>query len=49
MGPSMWTLVGDLVPYCLVHTVVPTMGLQTPSAPLVLSLGAPLGTLCSVQ
>jgi hypothetical protein len=25
------------------------MGLQTPSAPLVLSLAPPLGTLCSVQ
>jgi hypothetical protein len=33
----------------LVHIVVPSMGLQTPSAPSVLSLAPPLGTLCSVQ
>jgi hypothetical protein len=33
----------------LVHIVVPPMGLQAPSAPLVLSLAPPLGTLCSVQ
>jgi hypothetical protein len=31
----------------LVHIVLP-MGLQNPSAPLVLSLTPPLGTLCSV-
>jgi hypothetical protein len=29
--------------------VVPPMGLQTPSAPWVLSLAPSLGTLCSVQ
>jgi hypothetical protein len=34
--------------YCLVHLVSP-MGLQTPSAPWVLSLVTPLGTLFSVQ
>ena len=33
----------------MVHIVVPPMGLQTPSAPWVLSLAPPLGTLCSVQ
>jgi hypothetical protein len=33
----------------LVHIVVSPMGLQTPSAPWVLSLSPPLGTLCSVQ
>jgi hypothetical protein len=31
----------------LVHIVVPTMGLQTPSAPWVLSLAPSLGTLCN--
>jgi hypothetical protein len=35
--------------YWLVHIVVSPMGLQTPSAPWVLSLAPPLGTLCSVQ
>jgi hypothetical protein len=35
--------------YWLVHIVVPPMGLQTPSAPCVLSLAPSLGTLCSVQ
>jgi hypothetical protein len=35
--------------YWLVHIVVPPMGLQTPSAPWVLSLAPPLGTLSSVQ
>jgi hypothetical protein len=34
--------------YWLVHIVLP-MGLQTTSAPWVLSLAPPLGTLCSVQ
>jgi hypothetical protein len=34
--------------YWLVH-IVPPMGLQTLSAPWVLSLPLPLGTLCSVQ
>jgi hypothetical protein len=33
----------------LVHIVVPPMGLQTPSAPWVLSLDLSLETLCSVQ
>jgi hypothetical protein len=33
----------------LVHIVVPHMGLQAASAPLILSLAPPLGTLCSVQ
>jgi hypothetical protein len=51
----VYSLVGDLVPgssgegYYLVHMVVPPMGLQTPSAPWVLSLAPPSGTLCSVQ
>jgi hypothetical protein len=42
---SPWELWG----YCLVCIVIPPMGLQAPSAPLVLSLVPPLGTLCSVQ
>jgi hypothetical protein len=33
----------------LVHNVVPPIGQQTPSAPCVLSLASPLGTLCSVK
>jgi hypothetical protein len=33
----------------LVHIVVPPIGLQTPSAPWVLSLAPSLGTLCSIQ
>ena len=33
----------------MVHFVVSPMVLQTPSAPWVLSLAPPLGTLCSVQ
>ena len=33
----------------LVDIVLLPMGLQTPSAPLVLSLAPPLGSLCSVQ
>jgi hypothetical protein len=41
---SPWELWG----YSLVHIVVPPMALQTPSAPWVLSLVPPLGTLCSV-
>jgi hypothetical protein len=50
----VYSLVGGLVPgssggFWLVHVVVPPMGLQTPSAPWVLSLVPPLGTLCSVQ
>jgi hypothetical protein len=34
--------------YWLVHIVVPPIGLQTPSAPWVLSLALPLGALCSI-
>ena len=50
----MFSLIGDLHPgssrgYWLVHIVVPPMGIQTPSAPWVLSLAPSLGTLCSVQ
>jgi hypothetical protein len=50
----VYSLVGGLVPGSLVgiwllHMVVPSMGLQIPSAPSVLSLALPLGTLCSVQ
>jgi hypothetical protein len=50
----VYSLVGGLIPgssggYWLVHIVVPPMGLQTPSAPWILSLVPPLGTLCSVQ
>jgi hypothetical protein len=33
----------------LIHIVVPPMGLQTPSAPWVLSLVPSLETLCSIQ
>jgi hypothetical protein len=42
---SPWELGGLWV----VHIVVLSMGLQTPSAPSVLSLTPPLGTPCSVQ
>jgi hypothetical protein len=50
----VYSLVGGLVPgscwgYWLAHIVVPPMGLQTPSAPWVLSLAPSLGTLCFVQ
>jgi hypothetical protein len=50
----VYTLVGGLVPgssrgYWLVYIVVLPMGLQTPSAPWVLSLASPLGILCFVQ
>jgi hypothetical protein len=45
---SPWELRGGQE-YWLVHIVVPPIGLQVPSAPLVLSLAPPLGTLCSVQ
>jgi hypothetical protein len=34
--------------YWLVHIVVPPIGLQTPSAPWVLSLAPPLVALCSI-
>jgi hypothetical protein len=39
----------ELWRYWLVHIVVPASGLQTPSAPWVLSLTPSLGILCSVQ
>jgi hypothetical protein len=42
---SPWELWG----YWLVHIVVPPMGLQTTSAPWVLSLAHSWGTLCSIQ
>ena len=46
----VYSLVGGLVPgssgrYWLVHIVVPLMGLQIHSAPWILSLALPLGTL----
>jgi hypothetical protein len=44
-----WFSLKELWGYWLVHAVVPPMGLQTPSAPWVLSLAPSLGTLCSVQ
>jgi hypothetical protein len=44
-----WFSSRELWGYWLVHIVVPLIGLQTPSAPWVLSLAPPLGTLCSVQ
>ena len=44
-----WFSPWELWRYRLVHIVVPPMGLQTPSAPWVLLLAPPLGTLCSVQ
>jgi hypothetical protein len=44
-----WFSPWELWVYWLVHIVVPPTGLQTPSAPWVLSLIPPLGTLCSVQ
>jgi hypothetical protein len=44
-----WFSPSELWGYWLVHIVVPPMGLQTPSAPWVLSLAPPLETLCSVQ
>jgi hypothetical protein len=53
MNPSMcflwWFNPRELWGYWLVHIVVPSMGLQTPSAPWVLSRAPSLGTLCSVQ
>jgi hypothetical protein len=39
----------ELWDYWLVHIVVPSLGLQTPSAPWVLSLTPLFGTLGSVQ
>ena len=54
MGPSCvqfgwWFSPWELWQYWLVHIVVPPMGLQNLSAPWVLSLVPPLGTLCLVQ
>ena len=46
---SWWFSPWELCGYRLVHIVVPPVRLQTPSAPSVLSLTPPLGTLCSVQ
>jgi hypothetical protein len=52
----VYSLVSGLVPgssggtgWLTFFFFVPTMGLQTPSAPSVLSLAPPLGSLCSVQ
>jgi hypothetical protein len=50
----VYFLDGGIVPessggYWLVHIVVPPMGLQVPSAPLVNSLAPQLHTLCSNQ
>jgi hypothetical protein len=44
-----WFRPRELWGYWLVHIVVPPMGLQTPSAPWVLSLAPSLRTLCSIQ
>jgi hypothetical protein len=44
-----WFSPRELWRYWLVHTVVPPMGLQTPSVPWFLSLAPLLGNLCSVQ
>jgi hypothetical protein len=44
-----WFSLTELWRYWLVHIVVPRMGLQTPSAPWILSLALSLGTLCSIQ
>ena len=51
---TLWSLVGGLVPgelwgIGLIYSVILPMGLQNPSAPLILSLTSPLGALCSVQ
>ena len=44
-----WFSSKELWGYWLVHSDVPPMGLQIPSAPWVLSLVPSLGTLCSIQ
>jgi hypothetical protein len=44
-----WFSPKELWGYWLVHIDVPPMGLQTPSAPYILSLASSLGTLCSIQ
>ena len=46
---NWWFSSKELWGYWLVHIAVPSMGLQTPSAPWVPSLVPSLGTLCSVQ
>jgi hypothetical protein len=43
-----WFSPRELWGYWLVHIIVRPMGLQTPSAPWVLSLGPPLETLCFI-
>jgi hypothetical protein len=47
----LWLVFGprELWRYCLVHIVVPPVGLQTPSTHWVLSIAPLLGTLYSVQ
>jgi hypothetical protein len=44
-----WFSPWELWRYWLVHIVVPSMDLQTPTALWILSLAPSLGTLCSVQ
>jgi hypothetical protein len=44
-----WFSPRELWGYWLVHIVVPPRGMQTPSAPWVLSLAPSLGALCSTQ
>ena len=48
----VYSLLGSLVPGSsgvrVVHIIAPLLGLQTSSAPWVLSLVPPLGTLCSI-
>jgi hypothetical protein len=44
-----WFSPRELWRYWLIHLVVAPMGLQTPSAPWVLSLAPFLQTLCSIQ
>jgi hypothetical protein len=44
-----WYISKKLWGYWIVHIVVPPMGLQTPSAPCVLSLAPSLRTVCFIQ
>ena len=44
-----WFSPRELWGYSLIHIVVHPMGLQTPSAPGVLSLAPSLETLCFIQ
>jgi hypothetical protein len=44
-----WFSPWELWRYSFVHIAVSPMGLQAPSAPSVLSLAPPLGTLCSLS